>query len=172
VGAIGNPHIADAMATGDVALVPLGEVYRNGVEKNWECFYRWRFDGVLGGGCPESDAPVNSARRFFEGAVYDSEVIQPTDYPNVRSDIETFSVPDAVVADESADPTLVAAVAAEAFTAQEEFETALWPNNPGGRSMPGPDALVHGPLYCFVPLNPAAVDYYEEQHRTLPDCSG
>ena len=64
----------------------------------------------------------------------------------------------------------VAAVAAEAFTDQEEFATALWPDNPEGRTMP---AQIQGPLYCFVPLHPAAVDYYEdEEHgKTLPDCS-
>ncbi|CUU60046.1 TRAP transporter solute receptor, TAXI family [Parafrankia irregularis] len=108
--------------------------------------------------------------NFVSGDVYTAETILPSDYPGVGRTM-AVAVPNGVVANQSADPALVAFVARALFDDRSRFEAALWADGSGGRHFPtAAESVARNPVYCLVPLHPSARTYYAE-NGSAPGCA-
>jgi TRAP transporter TAXI family solute receptor len=137
--------IRDAIDDGlEIRMIPL-DGYQAAMQEEWNGFYRSKLGGA-----------------FFPGDVYQIEQISRGDYPGVDP-TRTVAIPNGVVVNEVADDDLARFVAESLFADDRaDFERALWGDAQGARQFPGAlDTVATSPLYCLVPLHPAAAAYYE-----------
>jgi TRAP transporter TAXI family solute receptor len=123
-----------------------------GFTRDWNTFYGGRKD-------------------FFPGAVFGDGELGPADYPGIRP-IHTITIPNGLIARDDTDPVLVRRATAVLFQHPEDFATALWQTNPAHHTIPDALSVSEGPLFCSIPLHPAAAEYYLQQFRRVPACGG
>ena len=144
----GSPtrQIRDAVGDGlAVRLLPL-DGYADAMQDEWDAYY----GGKLGD-------------SFVDGPVYSVQTIEPGDYGGTTP-VATVAVPNGLAVNEQADPELVGYVAKALFEHRPELEAALWGAEAvaSGRTfLDAPGTVGTNPVYCLVPLHPAAAAYYE-----------
>lgn len=122
-----------------IRLIPLDD-YRARVQADWDTFY-------------------STHGTHYAGTVFDVGTIRPRDYPGVAL-TPTIATPNGVVALAGADPDLVAFVTRALFDHREDFARAIWPEGDSDRVLPDARSVYENPIYCYVPLHPAAAAYY------------
>ncbi|SNQ47990.1 TRAP transporter solute receptor, TAXI family [Frankia canadensis] len=121
-----------------------------GITRDWNVFYGGR-------------------ERSYPGAVFGAGGLGPADYPGIRP-IRTITIPNGLIARVDTDPVLVRRATAELFRRPADFATALWQTNPAHHTIPDALSIYEGPLFCYIPLHPAAAEYYLRQFRRAPSC--
>ena len=114
---------------------------------------------------------IHAKNGFYPGSVYDPMEIQKTDYNfSGDADTSTVAVPNGLVVNKTADGPLVHFLVDALDKRRGELQDTLWRNTDvqGNRGFPEVDQLLGNPIFCFVPLHEAAVEYYGKRHK---DCA-
>ncbi len=149
-GGAGTRQIRTAIAAGArLRLLDLFE-FRAPITKDWNTFY-------------------GNRQHFYAGEVFGAGSLGPTDYAGIRQ-IQTVTIPNGLIARTDTDPALVRRATAELYRDQGDYEAALWGTNPTHRRIPDALSIYEGPLFCYIPLHPAAAEYYLREFRRVPSC--
>ncbi|OHV27953.1 C4-dicarboxylate ABC transporter substrate-binding protein [Parafrankia soli] len=149
-GGAGTERIRTELANGvKLQVLDLAQ-FRDAIAADWEKVY-------------------HPPGRYFPGTVFPPGHLGPRDYPGM-TDVDTVSLPNGVLAHEQADPALVRRATADLFGDPAEYERALWGDNPAGRRVPDALTVYESPLFCYVPLHPAAAEYYRLRFDRGPGC--
>ncbi|WP_261555200.1 TAXI family TRAP transporter solute-binding subunit [Frankia tisae] len=149
-GGAGTRQIRTAIAAGArLRLLDLSE-YRAPITKDWNTFY-------------------GNRAHFYAGEVFGAGGLGPADYAGIRP-IRTVTIPNGLIARAGTDPALVRRATAELYRDQGDYEGALWGANPAHRRIPDALSIYEGPLFCYIPLHPAAAEYYLRQFQRVPSC--
>jgi TRAP transporter TAXI family solute receptor len=149
----GSPteEIRDAIAGGlAVRLLPL-DSYIGGMQDEWDEFYGARL-----------------GPSFVPGSVYAVQSTSAGDYPGVPP-TATVAVPNGLVVNKGADPRLVEFAVGTLFEHRGDLEGVLW--DAGGEQrhfLTAQQSVGTNPIYCLVPLHPAALSYYQSIGVTPP----
>ncbi|WP_235826492.1 TAXI family TRAP transporter solute-binding subunit [Candidatus Frankia alpina] len=149
-GGAGTRQIRTAIAAGArLRLLDLSE-YRAPITKDWNTFY-------------------GNRAHFYAGEVFGAGGLGPADYAGIRP-IRTVTIPNGLIARADTDPALVRRATAELYRDQGDYEGALWGANPAHRRIPDALSIYEGPIFCYIPLHPAAAEYYLRQFQRVPSC--
>ncbi|EIV94421.1 TAXI family TRAP transporter solute-binding subunit [Frankia sp. QA3] len=149
-GGAGTRQIRNAIAAGArLRLLDLSE-FRAPITKDWNTFY-------------------GNREHFYAGEVFGADGLGPADYPGIRP-IRTVTIPNGLIARTDTDPVLVRRATAELYRDRGDYEEALWGANPAHRRVPDALSIYEGPLFCYIPLHPAAAEYYLREFRRVPSC--
>ncbi|MEX5635728.1 TAXI family TRAP transporter solute-binding subunit [Parafrankia sp. FMc2] len=134
-----------------IRLLPLS-TYRDAMQDEWDGFYRHE-----------------AGDDFVPGQIYTAEQIRPQDYPGAGP-TATVGIPNGIVGADFTDPDLVGYTTRVLQEHRGEFERAIWPDETERHFWPIRRTVGTSPVYCFVPLHPAAKNFYE-QSNISPRCS-